>query len=201
MYRRSLFVIGAFIVSLLSASWLIGSVAIADEKVPSKVDQSCLKCHEYDKQAYELFAGKFKSASVKANCLQVQIDKGLEVITFDDETVLKNAPSIPEIPKEESIRVVVAKKDGKTYAKEIEVKKGLAVPAEQLMTTEQVAELVAKGPEKGKYILLDSRPMERYNEGHIPTAVGMPFFAFDNLAEKLLKDKEVTQIYYCAGYS
>lgn len=200
MSQRSLTVIGALIFSLVFASWPIGSIATADDKLPSKSDQSCLKCHEYDKQA-NLLAGKFKSASIKANCLQIQIDKDLEVITFDDQTVVKNASSVPEIPKEESIKIFLAKKDGKTYAKEIEVKKGLAIPAEQLMTTEQVAELVAKGPEKGKYILIDSRPMERYNEGHIPTAVAMPFFAFDKLSEKLLKDKETLQIYYCSGFS
>lgn len=200
MSRRSLFVIGAFTCLIVSAVWPLCATAAADEKLPAKSDQSCLKCHEYDKQA-NIMAGKFKSASVKANCLQIQIDKGLEVITFDDQTVLKNAPTIPEIPKEESVRVTYIKKDGKTYAKEIEVKKGLAVPAEQLISTEEVAALVAKGPEKGKYILLDSRPMERYNEGFIPTAVGMPFFAFDKLAEKLLKDKETLQIYYCAGFS
>lgn len=200
MSARSLFVTGVMIFSVMCAGWPMGSSASANDKIPTKSDQSCLKCHEYDKQA-NLFAGKFKGASVKANCLQIQIDKGLEVITFDDETVVKNASSVPEIPKEESVRVLLGKKDGKTYAKEVEVKKGLAVPAEQLMTTEQVAELVAKGPEKGKYILLDSRPMERYNEGHIPTAVGMPFFAFDKLAEKLLRDKDTLQIYYCSGYS
>ncbi len=200
MSRRSLFVIGAFTLTIVSASWPLSSLVMADDKLPAKSDLSCLKCHEYDKQS-NIMAGKFKSASVKASCVQLQIDKGLEVITFDDNTVLKNAPSIPEIPMEESVRVTYVKKDGKTYAKEIEVKKGLAVPAEQLISTEEVAELVAKGPEKGKYILLDSRPTDRYNEGHIPTAVAMPFFAFDKLAEKLFKDKETLQIYYCAGFS
>jgi rhodanese-related sulfurtransferase len=67
---------------------------------------------------------------------------------------------------------------------------------------EEVAALVAKGPEKGKYVLLDSRPPEMYNQGHIPTALAMPFFAFDKLQETLLpKDKDILQIYYCSGFS
>lgn len=200
MFRRSPFVIGAFTFVIVSASLALSGLAISDDKLPAKSDQSCLKCHEYDKQQ-NVMAGKFKGASVKASCVQLQIDKGLEVITFDDETVLKNAPTIPEIPKEESVKVTYIKKDGKTYAKEIEVKKGLAIPAEQLITTEQVAELVAKGPEKGNYILLDSRPANMFDEGHIPTALSMPFFAFDKLADKLFKDKDTLQIYYCAGFS
>lgn len=106
-----------------------------------------------------------------------------------------------EIPKQESVRVSYVKKDGKNLAKLIEVKKGLEVSKEQLAEVDEIAKLVALGPEKGKYMLIDSRPENMYNEGHIPTAVPMPFFAFDKLAEKMLKDKEVLQIYYCAGFS
>ena len=79
---------------------------------------------------------------------------------------------------------------------------GTSVPKDQLLGVDEVAKLVAKGPEAGKYVLLDSRPDNFYNEGHIPTAVSMPFFAFDKLAETLLpKDKEILQIYYCSGFS
>jgi rhodanese-related sulfurtransferase len=61
---------------------------------------------------------------------------------------------------------------------------------------------VALGPEKGKYVLIDSRPPVRFDEGHIPSAKKMPFFAFDKLAEKVLpKDKEILQIYYCGGFT
>ncbi len=174
--------------------------ANAEDKLPSKSDQSCLKCHDYDKQA-NVLAGKLKEVSVKANAIQIQIDKGMDVVLFDDSTVLKNAPSMPEIPKGESIKITYYKKDGKTFAKEVEVKKGLEVPKDQLMSTEEIEKLVVKGPKGGNYILLDSRPPNMFNEGHIPTAVSMPFAAFDNLVDKLLKDKNVLQIYYCAGFS
>lgn len=173
----------------------------AEESLPSKSDQSCLKCHDYDKKS-NIMAGKFLDVSSKAQCIQLQIDKDKEVIFFDDSTVLKNAPSYKEIPKQESVRVSYHKRDGKLFAKEIEVKKGLEVAKEQLITVEEVAELVAKGPEEGNYVLLDSRPAEMFDQGHIPTALSMPFFAFDKLQDKLLpKDKDVMQIYYCGGFS
>jgi hypothetical protein len=175
--------------------------AIADEKLPSKSDASCLKCHKYDEEA-NLFAGKLVDVAQKAKAIQLQIDKDMEVIYYDDATVVKNAESLKSIPKQESVRIVYYKKDGKAFAKEVEVKKGLEVPKEQLASAEDVAKLVALGPEKGKYVLLDSRPEEMYNQGHIPTAVAMPFPAFDKLVDKVLpKDKEITQIYYCAGFS
>ncbi len=196
-------VLTSIIVSAVIAFAAVGPPgAIAqEEKLPSKSDSSCLKCHaDYDKKP-GLLAGKLYDVSIKANTIQLQIDKDMEVIHFDDSTTLKNAPSFKEIPKQESIRITYAKKDGKNLATLVEVKKGLEVPKEQLANADEVAKLVALGPEKGKYVLLDSRPENMYNEGHIPTAVSMPFFAFDKLAEKLLKDKEALQIYYCAGFS
>jgi hypothetical protein len=198
MLRRSIGFFGLTVLAVL-ASWQIPAVA-SEGQLPSKSDASCLKCHEYDKTD-GLLAGKFMDVSVKAKALQLQINKDMEVVLYDDSTVLKNAPTFKEIPKAESVRIKYIKKDGKTFATEVEVKKGISVPKEQLASVEEVAELVAKGPEKGKYVLLDSRPDTMYNEGHIPTAVSMPFFAFDKLAGNLLKDKDVLQIYYCAGFS
>lgn len=177
------------------------STAVAQDNLPSQSDPSCLKCHKYDKMP-NILAGKFKDCSDKAKTLSLQIGKHAEVIFFDDATVLKNAPTFKKIPKGESVRIVYAKKNGKTYAKLVEVKKGIDVPKEQLASAEDVASLVAQGPEKGKYVLLDSRPGDMYEQGHIPTAVSMPFFAFDKLKDKVLpEDKEVLQIYYCAGFS
>ena len=201
MFRRVLtFVITVTAVAIATGLPLVVS-AVAEEKLPSKSDQSCLKCHEYDKGA-NILAGKFVDVSSKANTIQLQIDKDMEVIFFDDTTLLKNALSFKDIPKQESVRITYNKKNGKIFAEQVEVKKGLEIPKDQLISAEQVAELVAKGPEKGKYVLLDSRPEDMYNQGHIPTALPMPFFAFDKLQEKLLpKDKDIMQIYYCSGFS
>jgi 3-mercaptopyruvate sulfurtransferase SseA len=200
MIGRGLVALTLLMALALAAPWLSGD-AIAQDKLPSKSDASCLKCHQYDKMD-NVLAGKWVDVSLKAKAIQLGINKDNEVIYFDDSTVLKNAPNMRAIPKQESVRIVYIKKDGKNFAKEVEVKKGIEVPKEQLASVEEVAKLVAKGPEKGKYVLLDSRPTPMYNEGHIPTAVTMPFSAFDKLAEKALpKDKEVLQIYYCAGFS
>jgi len=201
--RRNQLIVTACTIALAVALGLpLHAVAASPEQLPSKSDQSCLKCHEDYAKKPNLLAGKIVDVAQKSKSLQLQIDSDMEVIHFDDDTVLKNAPSFKEIPKKESVRVNYYKKDGKNFAIVVEVKKGLAVAPEQLATAEEVAELVAKGPEKGKYVLLDSRPPDMYNEGHIPTALSMPFFAFDKLQEKLLpKDKEILQIYYCAGFS
>jgi hypothetical protein len=197
-----------FIVTILAVSvvavmtgWSSVSAAETQDKLPSQSDPSCLKCHKYDKMP-NIFAGKFKDVSSKAKSISLGIGKDTEVIFFDDATELKNAPTLKKIPEGESVKVVYYKKNGKNFAKLVEVKKGIDVPKEKLASAEEVAALVAKGPEKGKYVLLDSRPGKMYEQGHIATAVSMPFFAFDKLKDKVLpKDKEVLQIYYCAGFS
>jgi len=175
--------------------------AAAEEAIPGKSDQSCLKCHNYDKKP-NVLAGKFVSVSTKAKTIQLKINADSEIVFYDDGTVLKNAEHYRSIAPQESVKIVYARKNGKLVATEVEVKKGLSVPQEQLLTAGQLESFIAKGPEQGKYILLDSRPQEMYNQGHIPTALSMPFFEFDKLQEKLLpKDKDITQIYYCGGLS
>jgi Rhodanese-like domain len=176
--------------------------AVAEERLPSKADASCLKCHaDYEKTA-NLLAGKLVDVAAKSGTIQLKINKDMEVIHFDDSTELRNAPTFKQIPKQESIRITYVKKNGKNFAKLVEVKKGIEVPKDQLLGADEVAQLVAKGPAKGNYILLDSRPGTFYNEGHIPTALSMPLFAFDKLADKLLpKNKDIVQIYYCSGFS
>jgi hypothetical protein len=195
-------VLGLLIVSCCVVVQSTGIAQVqAEDQLPTKVDSTCIKCHADYEKTPGLFAGKFADVSTKAQALQINVDNNMEVMYYDDNTVLKNAPSFREIPKGESLRVKYEKKDGKNLAKLVEVKKGIEVSKDKLATVEDIADLVAKGPEKGKYILLDSRPENLYNEGHMPTAVSMPFGAFDKLAEKLLKDKDALQIYYCSGFS
>jgi len=201
MKSRPLCLVLAVAVTAFAVGWWQVVYAQSQEKLPAKSDSSCLKCHPYDKQ-FELLAGKMVDIAHKSKTLQLGIDKDMEVIFFDDRTVVKNVPGIKDIPKGESIRVTYDKRQGKVYAKEIEVKKGLEVPKDKLSTVEEVAALVALGPEKGKYVLLDGRPGSNFDQGHIPTAKKMPFFMFDELKDKLLpQDKEVLQIYYCSGFS
>ncbi len=190
--------VASFCVALLMG---VPQVFGADEKAPAKVDSSCAKCHPDYEKGTDLFAGRIADVSIKAKVIQLNVNKDVELIHYDDSTVLKNAPTFKELPKQEAVKITYARKDGKNVALEVEVKKGIEVPAEKLASVEEVSKLVAEAPEKGKYILLDSRPANLFNEGHIPNAVSMPFSDFDKLAETLLKDKDLRQIYYCAGLS
>jgi hypothetical protein len=201
MNGRVLKIITAIGAVSVVAAWALQGSAAEPVKLPSKSAKSCLKCHKYDKMP-NLFAGRMVDVSRKAKTAQVRVGKGTEIVYFDDSTVVKNASTMKKIKPNQAVRITYYKKDGKNFAKEVEVKKGLEVPKEKLASVEEVAKLVALGPEKGKYVLIDSRPMNRYDEGHIPTAENMLFFAFDKVKDKILpKDKEIIQIYYCGGFT
>jgi len=50
-----------------------------------------------------------------------------------------------------------------------------------------------------KYTLIDARPALKFQEGAIPTAINIPFPAFQKNLDKLPKDKNELIVYYCAG--
>jgi rhodanese-related sulfurtransferase len=74
------------------------------------------------------------------------------------------------------------------------------VPPEQLIKVKELTALVDKGPEKGGYTLVDSRPTPGYMKGHIPTAISIPFPKMKEMMDQLPKDKNQLVIFYCQGY-
>jgi len=75
------------------------------------------------------------------------------------------------------------------------------IAREKIVTLDEVERLVALGPDDGKFELVDSRPLVRYNEGHIPFAISIPDADFDKFAWKLPRDKDKLIIFYCSGHS
>lgn len=66
-----------------------------------------------------------------------------------------------------------------------------------VISLEEVQALVAKGPDEGKYQLIDARPAIKYSAGHIPTAISIPKPMLEMNLDQLDKDK--MQIFYCGG--
>jgi hypothetical protein len=137
-----------------------------------------------------------------------QDDDATEVLKFDPKTLqVKNvqpdlnnlSEPLRAIKKGKEVRVEYTEKDGKKFATLVSEKVAIKVRPEMLMSTADVEKLVAQGPEKGKYLLVDARPAPKFMEGSIPTAVNIPFVAFDKMADKLPKDKSALIIYYCGG--
>jgi len=165
----------------------------------------CTNCHKAEANTVQ---GYFDNVAFKAKTIQVKIDDAVELIKFDEDDVkvingegkTGDGEFLRNIKKMHEIKVEYVLNNGiKTALKVIE-KPPVKISKEMLMTTADIEQLVALGSEKGKYFLFDSRPLPRFQEGSIPTAVNLPFPAFDKMAEKLLpKDKNALIIFFCAG--
>jgi len=184
--------------------------AVAADPAPATkptIAKICTNCHKAEANAVQ---GYFDNVAFKAKTIQVKIDDSVELIKFDEDEikVVNGAGKTGDgdflkdnkIKKGHEIKVEYVEKNGvKTAVKLIE-KPPVKISEDMLIKTADIEKLVAQGPEKGKYFLFDSRPLPRFQEGSIPTAVNLPFPAFDKLAEKLLPPyKKTLIIFYCAG--
>ena len=184
--------------------------AVAAESAPvakPAIAKICTNCHKAEANAVQ---GYFDNVAFKAKTIQVKIDDAVELIKFDeDEIKVVNGEGKTgdgeflkdnKVKKGHEIKVEYVVKNGvKTAVKLIE-KPPVKIAEDMLIKTADIEKLVAQGAEKGGYFLFDSRPLPRFQEGSIPTAINLPFPAFDKLAEKLLPmDKNALIIFYCAG--
>jgi hypothetical protein len=165
----------------------------------------CTNCHQAEPGNLR---GNFDSVAYKSQSIQIKIDDITEILKFDKEKLqLVNIPPYADSPSEslyslrrgKEIHIAYTEKDGVKFATLVSAKTSIKVAPEKLMTTADMEKLVAMGPEKGKYLLIDARPAPRFTEGSIPTAINIPFAAFDKMTDKLPKDKNALIIYYCAG--
>jgi hypothetical protein len=165
----------------------------------------CSNCHQPEAASLR---GYFDSVAYKTQSIQIKIDDATEILRFDKNTLkvanIKPDPANPseplrELKKGKEVRVDYIEKDGKKFATLVVAKSPIKVAPEKLISTADVEKLVNLGPEKGKYLLIDARPAPRFMEAAIPTAINIPFPAFEKMAGKLPADKGALIVYYCAG--
>ena len=164
----------------------------------------CANCHQ--PQPGNLRAN-FDSVAYKTRSIQVKIDESTEILRFDEKLKIENVQAPADSPdqplrslkKGKEVRIEYTEKDGKKFMTLISAKPPIKLAPEKMVKTEDMEKLVAQGPEKGKYMLIDARPLPRCQEGFIPTAVNIPFPAFDKMKDKLPADKATLIVYYCAG--
>ncbi len=176
-------------------------IVYAKDSMPQNyVHSKCMKCHEDYKNTNDIVAGNFYSRSNKAKSITVNTGKRMIVIKFTDKTQVVNAPGIRALKRPVPVRVHFKKVGPDFVADKVVVKPRMKVPKEQLMNTKELEALVALGPEKGKYTLVDSRPGIKYEAGHIPGAISIPFPKMKKLKNRLPKDKNRLLIFYCEGF-
>jgi rhodanese-related sulfurtransferase len=180
------------------------AVVAADAPAKPASAKICTTCHT---TAPDNLRGHFDNLALKNNSFQLKIDERTEVLRFDKASVKVVTPepaadvdaALKSIAKGHEVRVQFTEKDGVKTAVAVFAKPPVKLAANETVTLDDIQKLVAMGPEKGKYFLFDSRPAPRFLEGAIPTAVNLPFPAFDKNADKLPADKQALVIFYCSG--
>lgn len=161
------------------------------------VAPACKQCHQAQDK---VIRGNLVSVTEKFKTIQVAVGSLVWVVNYSDDTKLVGAVKLAAIPKDKEIAVTYTGEEKKPQAVSVSVKPPAEIPAEKLIKLDEMQKLVEMGTEKGNFILFDSRPEPRFNEGHIPYAVAFPQPAFDKLKDKLLpKEKDKLIIFYCGG--
>ncbi len=193
--------------NLILASALIASITLhlsAEGSPRPAAAKICTTCHTTDAGNLR---GHFDNLALKNSSFQLKIDERIEVLKYDKAQVKVVTPepaadvdaAFKSIAKGHEVRVQYTEKDGVKTATVVAVKPPVKLAANETITFDEVQKLVAMGPDKGRYFLFDSRPAPRFMEGAIPTAVNLPFPAFDKNLEKLPADKGALVIFYCSG--
>jgi hypothetical protein len=191
---RKRFIVLTIAVMMTAGLFLLNSTATAQKK--PKITPMCAQCHQPDEK---ILRGALGGVSAKAMTIQVNIGAAAWLTKYDDKTGLIGAESFGKIAKDGAIAVHIIEKDGVLYATKVSVKQPVKVPEEKLIKVDELAKLVALGPEKGNFVLADSRPGPRYHEGHIPGSISIYDAEFEKHIDKLPKEKDKLLIFYCGG--
>ena len=192
---------------LVSALMALGmGSALAQAPAPAAkpvIPQVCLNCHKAQPNALQ---GVFENVAFKSQSIQLKIDAHTEIVRFDPKTikvvdggVAKPGEALRDIAKNREARIDYVEKDGAKLATQISFKGPIKIAPEKLSNYAEIERLVALGPEQGKYTLIDSRPLPRVQEGTIPTAINLPYPAWDKFVDRLPADKSRFTIFFCQG--
>ena len=96
---------------------------------------------------------------------------------------LRHAHPLREARKGHETRIAYVEKDGQKWATEVILKGPVKVAKEDLVNFEFIRKQVEK-PD-ANVVLIDSRPLPRFQQGTIPGAINIPYPAWDKVAAKL----------------
>jgi len=173
----------------------------AEQAVRGNSAGICLECHKAEPQT---LMGEWQHMAMKSATIQLKIGDRTEIVTFAKarlqlvNTAVKGDPEkmLRSIGEGQEVAIRYVEKDGAKEASVITAKPAVKLAVTEKMAIADLEKLVARGPEKGKYLLVDSRPVKSFAEGAIPTAVSLPFSEFAGKAGVLPADKKRLLVFY-----
>lgn len=196
-------IIAASAAGLLALGALPG---VADAGKRPNLMKGCVSCHQ---AAEGTIRGKMVSVSEKFGSFNVTVGPLVWIVKYGPDLKVKEgeklggSEALTTIPRDKEILVTFTGDESAPTAVQVAVKQPYKVPEEKLVSVEKMQELVALGPEKGGFTLVDSRPPSVYPEGHIPGALSLPYGTDfkEKAAGKLPADKGSLLIFYCGGFT
>lgn len=204
MFRRFPVTMPAFLTVLsMGASPAWAQAPSAPAKAPLQ-PALCTACHKLE--ASEM-GGYLESTAFKSQSMQLDVGAAApQILRFDPKTVKvlddgksKPAEHLRDVKKRHEARVTWVEKDGVRQVTEIRLKGPIDIDPKYVIDHAGVARLVAEGPGKTPFTLIDSRPLPRFQEGAIPGAIHLPFIGFDKFLDRLPADKAQLVVFYCGG--
>ena len=145
--------------------------------------------------------GKITNISQKAKTIALsKKDKSFFLLKFSDNTILKGVESTKEFKVGEAVIVNYTIADGENIATSLEK----AIVKLPKGVTEIKTDELGKLLESNKnLVIVDARPPVKYGEGHIASAISIPFSKLtkmgDNGSQLLDKYKDKQLVFYCGG--
>lgn len=145
--------------------------------------------------------GKITNISQKAKTIALsKKDKSFFLLKFNDSTILKGVKSTKEFKAGEAIVVTYTTENGENIATSLEKALVKLPKGVSQIKTDELAQLMTKNKD---LVIIDARPPSRYAEGHIASAVSIPFSKLtkmgDNGATLFDKYKDKHLVFYCGG--
>lgn len=177
-------------VGLIMTGFPLPSVYAADEAPPAASEQ---------KKEGNVFKGKITGKSKKAKSIIMQVgqepDLKTVMVKYDEAT-----KGLEDAVEGEGAIITFEVRGADNYAVDIKPKLAQLPEGVSEAQPDDVAALVALGPEKGQYLLVDARPAKAYDEGHIPASVSIPLAKLKKEGETLFPaNKDLALVFYCGG--
>ncbi len=185
------------------ALFTAGALALAQAPAAKPtIPQVCTNCHQAKPGNVQ---GYFENVAFKSKSIQLKIDAATEIVRFDEGTLkvvttekTGKADMLRDVPKGREARIEFVEKDGVKTATLISFKGVAKMPPEKELNYGQVLALVEQG-KASNTVLIDSRPLPRFQEGTIPGAINLPYPAWDKFVDRLPKDKKQAIVFFCQG--
>jgi rhodanese-related sulfurtransferase len=192
----------AKLIALLALA--LAGTAAAQAPAPAAKPMQPAVCNNCHQPEAGVVAGYFENVSFKTGSILLGIDATKQVVRFDEKTLKvldagepKKPDHMGDVRTGHETRIAYVERNGEKWATEVRFKGPAKIAKADLVDYAFVRKVV--DDPKSKVVLVDSRPLPRFQQGTIPGAINVPFPAFDKFANRLPTDKSTTVVFFCQG--